>query len=373
MALGNSLLVDLNDLHHLELRPSILSDASTPPEGSALLSIRRFGLSANNISYAANGSALGLWSLFPAPDRWGQIPVWGHATVLRSGHPAVADGDTYFGLLPMATHLLVAPTDVGSRGFTDGSPHRRAAAPVYNRYLDRASDPFAAASPSDALEVLLRPLFTTSFLLATDLSDHDCYGADAVVVTSASCRTALGTAHVLRRRAGRPAIIGLTRGDHMADLRAFGCYDRVLPYEDASSLPVGPTAVVDFSGDGPLVAGLHHRLGESLTHSVIAGATHRGAPLIDTGSLPGAPRTFFYAPQVGERLRVGIGARELEQTLAGEWADFAAAIGDWIRIREGHGEAALRGAYEEVLQGASSPRDGWVLSLGSPAGGSAPE
>lgn len=376
--LGTSLMVELSDVQDMAARPSVLSDETVPPAGSALLAIDRFALTSNNLSYAASAEELGHWSHFPAVDGKGHIPAWGNVTVLRSAHPDVDEGARFYGLVPMATHLLVAPTDVGPRGFTDRSPQRASAAPVYRRYLDRSTDPIAAASPSEAVEVLLRPLFTAAFLLEADLADNRWFGADAIVVASASSRTALGMAHLLHRRRSRPALIGLTREDHVADVRELGCYDRVLPYEEAESLPSGPTALVDLSGDGSVVSTVHRRLGQDLVHSAIVGATHRGAPPVDVSTLPGAPRTFFYAPSVAERLRGRVGDAAVERALTAAWRDFATDMQDWLVLHDlGDGdapptqspddgaEATIRDLYARTAAGQVSPREGWVLSLRS--------
>ncbi len=363
MTLGTSVLVDRSDLHHTSVRRLALTDDAIPPEGSVLLAVERFGLSANNITYATFGDAMGYWSFFPAPDGLGQIPVWGHATVLRSGHPDVADGSELYGFLPMATHLLIAPTTADVRGCTDGSPHRASRATVYDRYLYRDSDPFAAASPTPELEVLLRPLFTTSFLLAADLAEHRYHDADAVLFTSAGSRTALGTAHVISGRTHRPAVVGLTRAEFERDVAALGVYARVLTYDEVSSLPVGDTTIVDLAGDGSLTAALHGHLGASVLHSTIVGATHWAAEPVDLSSLPGAQRTFFFAPETAQRLRARVGDARLEATLVAEWRAFAELMAGWLRIHTDRGSDAVLAAYEAILSGVASPRDGFVLSL----------
>lgn len=363
MTLGSSLVVDLSDLHHTSVRPLALSDDALPPEGSALLAVERFAVTANNISYALHGEAMGTWSFFPAPDGQGHVPVWGVARVLHSGHPDVEEGARVFGLLPMATHLLVSPADRDARGFTDGSPHRADRAAIYNRYLFRDVDPMAAASPAEDLEVAFRPSFTMAFLLEAELAGDGYHDADAVIFTSASSRTALGAAHLIHTRATRPALVGLTHAAHLADVAALGCYDRVLTYDDVHTLPVGRTAVVDLSGDGAVVAALHRRLADSLVHSSIVGATHWSAAPVDTASLPGAQRTFFLAPQAARRLSVTAGDAAVEAALAAGWRSFSTVLGDWARLHRAAGPDAVAEAYRRVLDGAVSPRDVLLLTM----------
>jgi len=52
--------------------------------GQARLRIERFALTANNVTYAASGFAIGYWKFFPTTeDGWGLVPVWGFAEVVE--------------------------------------------------------------------------------------------------------------------------------------------------------------------------------------------------------------------------------------------------------------------------------------------------
>ena len=44
--------------------------------GQVRLSIERFALTANNITYGVAGDMIGYWQFFPAENNWGRIPVW---------------------------------------------------------------------------------------------------------------------------------------------------------------------------------------------------------------------------------------------------------------------------------------------------------
>jgi len=74
------------------------------------------------------------WQLFPAPEDFGNIPVWGFGEVIASTHPAIAVGERLFGYFPMATHLVIEAADVGKRGLRDAAAHRQDVASVYNAY-----------------------------------------------------------------------------------------------------------------------------------------------------------------------------------------------------------------------------------------------
>lgn len=77
--------------------------------------VERFGLSANNITYARLGGRLGYWDLFPAAPGWGRIPVWGYLRVRSSAVAGIEAGRRAFGLCPMATHVVLRPGRVGGR------------------------------------------------------------------------------------------------------------------------------------------------------------------------------------------------------------------------------------------------------------------
>ncbi|MDB5516707.1 MAG: hypothetical protein JWQ17_3465 [Tardiphaga sp.] len=106
------------------IETSIPSTTELPDE-ALLVKIDRFAFTANNITYAMLGDQLKYWQLFPAPDGFGNIPVWGFGRVIASKHPQVSEGELLFGYFPMATHLVMEAADVGKRGLRDGAAHRQ--------------------------------------------------------------------------------------------------------------------------------------------------------------------------------------------------------------------------------------------------------
>ena len=142
------------------------------------------------------------WQLFPAPEGFGNVPVWGFGEVIASKHPAIAAGETLFGYFPMATHLVIEAADVTKRGLRDAAAHRQGVAPVYNAYARVSGDPAFAGRQGD-YQALLRPLFMLSFLVDDFLAENEFYGAKSVMLSSASSKTAYGLAHLLHARAQR--------------------------------------------------------------------------------------------------------------------------------------------------------------------------
>lgn len=120
------------------------------------------------------------WKFFPAEGDWGRIPVWGVAEVATSEHQDLKQGQRVFGYFPMSEHLVVAPARINERGFVDASPHRAELPGAYNRYM-LEGDPRYDTDHEDE-QMLLTPLFFTSFLVDDFLDDNGFFGGNIVVL-----------------------------------------------------------------------------------------------------------------------------------------------------------------------------------------------
>ena len=199
-------------------------------EGQIRLRIDHFALTSNNITYAAFGDAMNYWGFYPSGvDGWGIIPVWGFATVTQSLHADIAVGEKLYGYYPMAGSVVLEPTKLNDKSFVDGAAHRKELHPVYNQYMRTATDPFYTPD-TEAVQALLRPLFITSWLIDDFFDDNQFFGANVAILSSASSKTAYGTAFQLKQREGIE-VIGLTSAGNVAFCESLGCYTRVLTYE----------------------------------------------------------------------------------------------------------------------------------------------
>jgi hypothetical protein len=377
------------EVRRADLREARVVEAPVPgatglAPGRAVLRVERFALTANNVTYGACGDAPGLeyWRFFPAAEGWGRVPVWGFATAVASSHPDVALGDRFYGFLPMSTHLVVEPDRAGPQGFVDGAAHRRGLSPVYNTYVrvrERPDEDPVARAASEAEAMLLRPLFTTAFLIDDFLADEGFFGARRVVLASASSKTAYATAFLLARRRGTPQaveVVGLTSPAHLGFVGRLGCYDRVLAYADAERLqPDVPTVYVDMSGDAGLRERVHRHLGDALRHDCAVGLTRweqgvgrRRSDGAAPAPLPGPKPTMFFAPARWSKREAdwgaaGFGARQAEARDA-----FSAKLrgeGGWMTVVEGRGPGDVVRVWRELVDGRGRPEQGHVLAPGS--------
>jgi hypothetical protein len=353
-------IVARNDLQQCKLIEARLPDASSLPDDALLIKIDRFAFTANNITYAVLGDQLKYWQLFPAPENFGNIPVWGFGDVIASGHPAIPEGERLFGYFPMATHLVIEAADVSKRSLRDAAAHRQGVAPVYNAYARVSGDPAYAGRNGD-YQALLRPLFMLSFLVDDFLAENDDFGARTVLLSSASSKTAFGLAHMLHVR-GRK-VIGLTSAGNVDFVSSLGCCDEVVTYDRIASLPSGaPIAFVDMAGNSALRAGLHRHFGDRMKCSVRVGLTHR-ATEPDEGELPGAkPRWFFAPDQIRKRAKEW-GPGGIEQRFGAAWSGFAPLLERSLTVVESRGPDAVRQVFLDTLKGRIPPEQGHMLSL----------
>ena len=344
-------------------------------DGQVRVRIAHFAYTSNNITYAAFGDAMAYWQFFPVPDdadgsSWGCIPVWGFGDVVQSLHPAVAVGERLYGYWPMASHAVLQPTRLTPSAFSDGAPHRAALHAVYNQYQRCSLDPYYTAD-SEALQVLLRPLFLTAWLIDDFLADNAFFGSTApgrrgvMLLSSASSKTAYATAAQLARRP-EVEVVGLTSAANVAFCQSLGVYSRVRSYDQLDTLPADtPCVYVDFAGNGALRKAIHTRFTQ-LAYSCSIGGTHVDQ-LAGGRDLPGPKPVLFFAPAQVKKRSVDWGPAEFGQRLVAAWHAFRARVSDpaspWLVVQWHRGPAAVQAAHAQVLGGTGDPRSGHVLSL----------
>lgn len=357
----------------LLVRKSALSDAmlhSTQDApltaGQVRVRVDSFALTANNITYAAFGDAMDYWRFYPSTEEgWGIIPVWGFGTVVQSQHPGVAVGERLYGYWPMASSAVIAPARLDPSGFSDGAAHRQSLHPIYNRYLRCGSDPVYTPDTED-VQALLRPLFTTSWLIDDFMADNAFFGADTMLLSSASSKTAYGTAFQLAQRPG-VQVVGLTSAANRAFCEGLGCYTRVLAYEELDQIPADAACVyIDFAGNAALRRQIHARFA-NLRYSCSVGGAHVGQ-LGGARDLEGPKPVLFFAPAQGNKRAQEWGGTELGRRLATSWQAFRDKVSNpaapWLRVQRHDGPQAALAAYQEVLSGRGDPHLGHVVTLG---------
>jgi hypothetical protein len=340
-----------------------IEETVPPPlgDGAVRLKIENFAVTANNITYAAIGDMHGYWDFFPVSEDEGIVPVWGHAVVEASIHPDLAIGDRLYGFLPMASHVDLLIGEVDEDTVSEISPHRLSMSPFYNQYTRIAND--VSRDPAgEAARNLFEPLFRTSFLIEAMFRKAAWHGAEQLVVTSASSKTALALAHVVRAQSPEIVRTGLTSKGNLDFVRGTGLYDAVLAYEDVDHLPVANTVIVDFAGDGRVVGGVRRHLGDALAYNCLVGATHVAAlGLPATTELPGPDPILFFAPDHATAVIGEIGAAAFGARVDERWKSFVSDAVSMIAAEYRDGLAAAAEAFVATVRGSTRPDTGIIV------------
>ncbi len=369
----------------LEIRKSSIGDAEVHEEpltelqeGQVRLRIDRFAVTANNISYAGAGDMLGYWDFFPSsdPSTWGRVPAVGYAEIIESRNADLPVGGRYHGWFPMAETVVFTATATHD-GFRDDGDHRQAHAPIYRSYTRTDSDPLHDDAPDgEDRHALLRVLLLTGFLADEFFADSGgatadgaapFFGAEQVIVLSASSKTAIGFSQRAAKREGF-AVVGLTSAGNADFVRSLDFYDTVVTYDEIddaeNGIPLLDSVVIDMAGNPNVLAAVHQRLGDRVKYSMMIGKSHHdAAPTAAAGALPGASPQFFFAPTALDRLVAGWGAAEYRRRTTEATHEFVEASRAWMTIDERRGPDGPASAWASIYGGEITPDVGVVASF----------
>lgn len=340
-----------------------IADAALAPlgDGEVRLKIESFSVTANNVTYAVAGDTFGYWNFFPGEGDWGVVPMWGHAVIAESRCPDLMVGERVYGYLPMAESLDVLPEKVSPGGFTDAAAHRLPMSPVYNQYSRLNADP--EHDPArEGERMIFGPLFKTGFLIESFLRREGWFGAEVLICTSASSKTAMATASVARGNSPGIKRIGLTSPGNVEFVRRGGFYDEVLSYDQIEQLPPAASVLIDFAGNARVIRAVHTALRDHLSYSCRVGATHVGEGTgKDNGPLPGPTPTMFFAPHHAVALIQELGPKAFGEAVAASWIRFVGEVDEAVTIDQRSGLDAAAEAYVATAEGRADPSVGIVI------------
>jgi hypothetical protein len=355
----------------LQVRRTAFADARVvespipdPAQGQIVARVDKFALTANNVTYALAGDALGYWKFFPVEEPWGVVPVWGFADVVVSRSPEIPVGERLWGYFPMASHVVLTPSRVSPRGFVDASPHRKDLPAPYNAYARTANDPPELKAIEDR-RCILFPLYATSYILCDYLVDNAFFGAKDVLITSISSKTGMGLGKLITDCGEeRPRVIGLTSPANVDYVKSLGVCDLVETYQTISRLDDSRAAAfVDMAGQGDVVAAVHAGYGANLKVSIAVGVTHWGTERFSNRQGAAQPHTFFFAPaQLAKRDQDwgrGEAMRRAQEACFRLQRDLRAAT----TISHEFGPEATCAAFLRLVEGTQSPNVGIIASL----------
>lgn len=326
-----------------------------------LIRIERFAFTANNVTYGVAGDQIGYWRFFPpagGESDWGILPVWGFGEVVAGD--ALPVGERLYGYFPPARFLKIKVGKLSAGWVSDASEHRADLPPVYNTLTRVAAEPNYDPKQDD-LRCLLWPLFITSFCLWDSAKDKDWYGAEQVLVMSASSKTSIGLAYALANDPDAPKLIGVTSPGNLSAVQSLGLYDEVTTYD---TMPADkPTLIIDMSGNSQVLGRFHKALGDNMKKTLNVGITHWETPRTREGYILERCE-FFFAPGHIQKRYKDWGQQGFAERSNGFMQDTATKAAKWLNVRHLNGLDGLAEVYEDVCEGRLPPKDGLMVVMG---------
>ena len=339
---------------------------STLSDGEVRVKVDRFAFTANNITYAVMGVQLRYWQFFPPngdePKKWGIIPVWGFGDVVESNSEALPVGERLFGYFPPANELIITPKRVTQTSLLDGSAHRAELPPGYNMY-QRVNHETGYDRAFDNQRMLLFVLHLTSFCLYDLLKSNDWFGAEQVVIVSASSKTSTGLAYGLMEDDKAPTVIGLTSDRNIDFVQSIDAYDSVLTYDSLEQIDATkPTVIIDMSANTDVLSRLHTHLGDNMRYTSNVGITHWDEPRQVEGIIQERSQQFFAPSHVQQRMKEW-GAAEFNKRSMRYVMMSAEKTLSWLDIKQLDGIESLLEVYADVCEGNIAANEGLVIVM----------
>lgn len=336
-------------------------------EGEVRAKVDRFAFTANNITYAVAGEQIRYWEFFPptgenAAERWGIIPVWGFADITESKCNDLPIGERLFGYFLPSQELIMRPTKVSTNSFIESSEHRSTLPVGYNLYRRVLAEP-GYSREHDNERILLYVLHLTSFCLHDMLQTNDWYGAEQVLILSASSKTGSGLAYCINAATDAPPAIGLTSVSNVELVKSMGAYEQALSYDELDSIDANrATVIVDMSGNTDVMSRLHQHLGDNMRFTIQVGITHWQQPRIANGIITERSQQFFAPSHIQKRIQE-LGQQEWDKRSFSHVQHSMSKTRDWLKIKELDGLDGLASIYQDVCSGSNDVSEGIIIKM----------
>jgi hypothetical protein len=237
--------------------------------------------------------------------------------------------------------------------------------------------------------MLYRPLFWTAYWCEDWLFSSKYRGANQILITSASSKTAFCLAYLIGKRVirdGLPgfSIVGLTSKRNLAFTKGLSLYDEVLDYDSfiSASAPFCTQGTqkwlyLDVAGNESINVRVFSYFGSRLVASIALGLTSLSPSSPDTSSTKwlanmftvndskSSPTTLeqFFMPEWLAIRRHQLPMVQIIGPQRQAWKELLTDCRDWVRMDHIFGSEEVKAAYENIAKGGLGPDKGLIWSL----------
>ena len=312
------------------------------------------------------------WSFFPTgDDGWGHMPAWGFANVVavdasRASRSASASTATCRSPATWSCSRCAS----SERGFYDGTPHRLELTSAYNQYQRIRSDAAYRAGQDENYQILLRPLFITSFMLADFLEDNDFFGAEQVLVSERVEQDRLRHGVLLSRTCATSRWSASPRRATRRFVDDLGCYERSVTYDGLESLDrrcARRCTSTSRATRAARCACTRISVRRSCTTATQARLSRTTTSARANKSCRDRSRKPYFAPYQIKKRNADWGAAEVTRKFNEAQLAFIRRVSDaekpWMLVKEQVGFEAAQELIAALVAGRIDPKDGHVVVL----------
>lgn len=270
----------------------------------------------------------------------------------------------------------------------------------YNQIIRCSNDPLYDPLPvAEDLTMLYRPLFWTSFWCEDWLYSSKYHGANRILISSASAKTAFCLAYRIKMRMKKDGlsglglrVVGLTSRRNLDFTRRLGLYDDVTEYgmlETDGMVQPGKEkwVYVDVAGNDGLNDRVASHLGgiggslvgafqlgltnltpssssslASTTPSSATSVSNQRPEVVAKGPRKVALQLFFMPEWFAVRSKE-LSVRQIAKLQAEAWREFLVDGRDWVKLEQIYGGNNVEKAYRSIVRGELGPERGMIWSM----------
>eukprot|EP01117_Protostelium_nocturnum_P013563 TRINITY_DN5070_c0_g1_i2.p1 TRINITY_DN5070_c0_g1~~TRINITY_DN5070_c0_g1_i2.p1 ORF type:complete len:333 (-),score=124.09 TRINITY_DN5070_c0_g1_i2:39-1037(-) len=285
---------------------------------------------------------------------------------MASSHPKVKIGERLYGYLAMTRYLNLSIASANNTNVFVSRPHLPKDYLPYNTLTRCSSDSMWKLQDEDAT-ALWRPLFWTSFFMEDWLSTESYKGADVVLISSASSKTAFGLAYSILKKneVGEPKkkIVGLTSSKNVEFTKNLKLYDQVFSYDELSKLDSksGKWIYVDVAGNNQLNENIFQTF-EKNKNPLVCGIGLGLTNSEQESNVKKRSMEFFFLPTWLAKRRLQLAPGEITRIQEKAWAHLMKDSKGWLRMQTTWKKDLVE-KFQITASGKLGPEVGQTFSL----------